>query len=126
MSSKENDIRRFLNSKFDSESVKKKLSTYTNAANTALFDMEKYQETKVQIRADSSVLPALFKPDLLHPGHYKAHPNTIRAMRKDLFMGGEDFIDLEVMVECVSCKKNLDLQFWKYCPYCEAELKMRS
>lgn len=126
MNSKENDVRRYLNSKFDGDAVKQKLATYTNAANTDLFNVDKYHETKVQIRPDTTIAPALFKPDLMHPGHYKAHPATIRAMRTELFMGGEDFVDLEVMVECVSCKKTLDLQFWKCCPYCEAELKLHS
>lgn len=124
MSSKENDIRRYLQEKYDADSVKKKLETYNNAANMPLFETSKHVEVKVQIRPDSRVKPALFKPDLEHPGHYLAHPQTIRAMRKDLFMGGEDFVDLEVMVQCHSCKETLDLQFWKCCPFCEADLKI--
>lgn len=122
MSSKENDIRRYLNSKFDGNSVAKKLATYTNAANSELFHIDRYQESQVQIRPDASVAPSLFKPDLEHPGHFKAHPVTIRAMRTELFMGGEDFVDLEVMVACDSCKKTMDLQFWKFCPHCEGKL----
>ena len=86
MSSKENDIRRYLQEKYDADSVKKKLETYSNAANMPLFDSQHPIEDKVQIRPDNRIKPALFKPDLEQPGHYLAHPQTIRAMRKDLFM----------------------------------------
>ncbi len=123
MNSNENEIRRFLNGKFDAGSVQKKLSTYANAATTPLFDTNRHYEVKVQIRPDKSIAPALFKPDFENPGHYRAHPITISAMRKDLFMGGEDFVDLECMIQCHSCKKEIDMQFWKFCPYCEAEFK---
>jgi hypothetical protein len=125
MNSKESDLRKFLNKKFDQEAVKKKLSSYTNAANQPLFHSDKHFEVKVKIKPDKSIAPALFKPDLENPGHYKAHPQTINAMRKDLFMGGEDFIDLEVKVDCDSCHKTLDLQFWKHCPFCEGKLRLR-
>ncbi len=125
MNSKENDVRRFLNQKFDQEAVKKKLSTYTNAAHQSLFHTDKHFEVKVQIKPDPNIGLALFKPDFENPGHYRAHPQTIGAMRKDLFMGGEDFVDLEVIVDCDSCKKTLDLQFWKHCPYCEGKLRPR-
>ena len=84
------------------------------------------KEFQVQINPDKSVSPAKFIPDPLLPGQYRAHPTTIRAMRKDLFVGGaEVFEDLEVRYLCYSCHKELDLQFWQFCPYCESSIKTK-
>lgn len=106
---------------FDPDSLYHKLLSATNAAGQQHFN-HNYEEIKVNINPDSSVSPGNFKPDLLHPGHYKAHPTTIRAMRKDIFVGGQDeFVDLEKSYICESCHTELDLQFWTFCPYCEAE-----
>ena len=79
---------------------------------------EKHQEVKVQIRANNSVEPATFKPDPLIPGGWIAHPETIRALRKDIFLGDEDFGELEILYKCVGCNKTIDVQFWILCPYC--------
>jgi hypothetical protein len=79
-----------------------------------------YEEVKVNINPDKNVSLGNFKPDLLNPGHYKAHPTTIAAMRKDLFTAGSDeFLDLEKPYICEGCKRTLDMQFWQFCPYCE-------
>lgn len=91
------------------------------------FQQRPSEEFKVHIRPDKSVSPAKFLPDPNSPGQYRAHPQTIRAMRNDIFVGGaEVFEDLEVFYQCSSCQKELDLQFWKLCPYCEAEIKTTS
>lgn len=93
----------------------------TNAAGHAHFNKQVSEEIKVNIRPDTAITPGKFKPDPLMPGHFKAHPTTIRAMRKDLFVGGEDdHIDLEKTYNCQSCHKELDIQFWLFCPFCEA------
>lgn len=103
------------------EDFYKKLMSATNATGHAHFDQERPEEVKIDIRPDTSINPGMFKPDPLKPGHYKAHPTTIRAMRKNIFVGGEDgFIDLEKPYTCSKCKTDLDLQFWTFCPYCEA------
>jgi len=105
------------------EDFYRKLMKATNAVGAPHFNSEPEQAVKVNIRPDKSVGPAMFKPDPLLPGGFKAHPTTIKAMRKDIFVGGQDgFIDLEKLVDCLSCKKEIDLQFWKFCPYCEAQL----
>lgn len=46
-------------------------------------------------------------------------------MRKDIFIGGaEMFEDLEVLYRCEGCGKEIDLQFWKFWPYCEEQPKI--
>jgi hypothetical protein len=102
-----------------------KLKKAENAAGKAHFNIPAVDEYKVQIRADEKVSLGKFLPDPLIPGGYKAHPTTIRAMRKDIFTAGSDeFIDLEQLHTCHSCQKQLDLQFWFFCPYCEASIKI--
>jgi len=117
MSRNDEEVRKFLQRQHDAEAQKEKLKTYKNAAGTPLF--EDYNEThEVQIIPDKSVRAAMFVPDPINPKKFRAHPETIAAMRKELFMGGEDFVDLEHFVKCKSCRSELDLQFWKHCPYC--------
>lgn len=90
-----------------------------NAANRPLLSREQ-EEFEIPIRPDTSVTPAKFLPDPLIPGGFKAHPITIRAMRKDLFIAGEEGVeDIELLYVCESCQKQLDLQFWLFCPFCE-------
>ena len=120
MNDKSDEIRKYLNTKHDPQSQLKKLQTYNNAANLPLFESDLHETHEVNIIPDKSVAPAKFIPDPLNPKKFRAHPVTIRAMRKELFMGGEDFVDLECLITCSSCKAQLDLQFWQFCPYCEA------
>jgi hypothetical protein len=124
MSTKEDEIRKKLSLNFDPESAVKKLSTYKNIANQTLFETKKeyVQETKIQLIADKSIDPAKFIPTKENPQIFRAHPTTIKAIRKDLFMGGEDFVDLEVLAQCLSCKETIDFQFYVFCPYCEGKL----
>ena len=112
--------RKFLMNQHDPESQLKKLKTYTNAATTPLFETDFHETHQVNIIPDKKIKPAQFIPDPLNPKKFRAHPTTIRAMRKELFMGGEDFVDLECLITCASCKTEIDMQFWEFCPYCEA------
>lgn len=116
------EIRKFLMEQHDPESQLKKLKSYSNAANLPLFHTDYHEKYEVQILPDSKIGPAKFIPDALRPNVFHAHPITIRAMRKELFMGGEDFIDLQCLRICDSCKHEIDLQFWQFCPYCEASI----
>ncbi len=117
---KDDEIRKYLNTKHDPQSQLKKLQTYTNAGNLPLFQTDYHESYQVRIIPDKSIAPAKFIPIPLRPNEFLANPVTIRAMRKELFMGGEDFVDLECLRTCQSCKKEIDLQFWQFCPYCEA------
>jgi len=101
----------------DLEKVKKELLELQNAANLPLLS-DDYQEVKVAIRPCSDVTPAMFKQDPLNPNGHIAHPDTIKAMRKDIFVAGEGFEDLQKEITCRSCKKIYDIQFWIHCPYC--------
>lgn len=106
----------------DTETFYKKLVAATNAANQPHFNQEKSEEYKVEIKPDTGIGLGKFKPDLERPGSYKAHPTTIAAMRKDLFLaGGDEFVDLQKIYQCESCKADIDIQFWLFCPYCEAK-----
>jgi hypothetical protein len=120
---KDDEIRKYLNRKHDPQSQLEKLKTYTNAANLPLFHTDYHQTYQVKITPDTSVARAKFIPDPLKTNEYRAHPITIRAMRKELFMGGVDFVDLETLYTCQSCKEEIDLQFWQFCPFCEASIK---
>ncbi|GAB4025337.1 MAG: hypothetical protein Fur0010_28540 [Bdellovibrio sp.] len=112
-----------MNLKKSPDQIKEELKLLQNAANLPLLDTDNVEEVKVNIRPDSSVSPAMFVPDPLIPGGYKAHPITIRAMKKDLFfVSSEGFADLEQIVPCKGCNRDIDAQFWNFCPYCEAPL----
>ena len=111
------------NKKFDTNSLYEKLMSATNAAEKPLFTGAPSETHEVKLRPDKTVGRAKFKPDPLIPGGYLAHPVTIRAVRLDIFVGGEGFEDLEYLYQCSSCNEQLDLQFWKFCPYCEAPFK---
>jgi hypothetical protein len=82
------------------------------------FYSNRYQEIKIQMRPNNSVEPGIFKPDPTIPNGWMAHPQTINAVRKDIFVADDDFEELEILYECDGCKKTLDLQFWIRCPYC--------
>ena len=84
------------------------------------YDLHAPVELKVQLRVDEKVGPAMFKPDPLIPGGYLANSLTLRAMRPDLFVLGDDTDDLSVTFNC-TCGREFDLQFWKLCPYCARE-----
>lgn len=98
------------------------LKEFEKATAQPQYDLDRREDIKVQIRIDESISPAMFKSDPLIPGGYIANSLTIRAMREDVFVLGDSLDDLSVSVEC-SCGKEIDLQFWKLCPFCGTETK---
>jgi hypothetical protein len=120
MKDRSEEIRKYLNLKHDPQSQLEKLRTYKNAGNMQLFESDYHETHQVNIVPDKSIPPSKFIPDSLNPKKFRAHPVTIKAMRKELFMGGEDFVDLECLITCASCKSEIDMQFWQFCPFCEA------
>ena len=88
-----------------------------NAVSQPLLDLERREDVKVKIRVDEKVGPAMFKADPFIPDGYIANSLTIRAMRQDIFVLGDSLEDLSATHEC-ACGKELDVQFWKICPYC--------
>ncbi|MCK5074423.1 MAG: hypothetical protein KAQ98_13415 [Bacteriovoracaceae bacterium] len=98
-----------------------KIKSITRTENDSqVFSTDSPVNLMVNIRPNKSISPGKFKKDPFTPGGYLAHPNTIRAVRKEIFMAGEEFIDLEKIYVCESCHNKVDLQFWHFCPYCEA------
>jgi hypothetical protein len=110
---------------FDPNNIVDKLSGLTNVVEGQLLNMQERHDFKVSIRPDREVSPGMFKADPQLAGGYIAHPVTIRAMKKDIFMPGEGFEDLEMLHNCHSCKRQIDLQFWNFCPLCEAEFNLK-
>lgn len=87
------------------------------------FDLTKREDIQVKIRVNETVGPAMFKADPFIPGGYIANSLTIRAMRADIFILGDSTDDLSAPYEC-ACGKEIDVQFWKLCPYCAREIKL--
>lgn len=106
---------------FNSQNSFERISSYRHEDGKKLIDTAAHEEIKLQIRPNKDVPRGLFKPDPLIPGGHIAHPITIRAMRTDIFVTGND-IDLnEKLISCPDCKRELDLQFYTFCPYCECQ-----
>lgn len=99
------------------------ISQIENMAAMPNFDLEQREDIKVKIRANENVPPALFKPDPLIPGGFIANSLTIRAMRPDIFVLGDSLEDLAAPYGC-GCGHELDVQFWKLCPYCGRDIKV--
>jgi len=117
------DLRKYLNNKFDTQTQLEKIKSYKNAFGTNLYDQNQHDVFQIKVLPDRTITPAKFIPTL-NPKEYKAHPSTIKAMRKEIFMAGEDFIDLECKIICESCKNEVDKQFWYCCPFCEASFPL--
>lgn len=101
------------------------LKLATNAGGKEHFNTQQAVDIKVNLRPDKNVKPAMFIPDPLLPGCYKAHPVTIAALRKNIFAAGNElFEDLEDLVTCDGCQQQIDRQFWYFCPFCEAKFKI--
>lgn len=109
--------------RFDPESQKNKLASAMSAFDLPQFDLNSPQVTQFRLIPNHEIARAQFVPIPQRPGEYFAHPITIRAIRKDITMGGEEFVDLECLYHCPSCKNQIDVQFWQFCPFCEASIK---
>jgi hypothetical protein len=85
------------------------------------FDLERREDIKINIRVNENIGPAMFKMDPLIPGGYIANSLTIKAMRSDIFVLGDSLEDFSAPYAC-GCGKQIDVQFWKICPYCGREI----
>ncbi len=102
------------------EQIQAYLKELSEKSDLPVYKTETTEDIQVNIRPDKTIAQGLFKEDPLLMGGFKAHPITIRAVRKDIFFADMDFIDLEIKYQCQSCRNELDLQFWHFCPFCEA------
>lgn len=105
------------------QQIFEEIQKMTNGIGTQLLDLEKEQEVKINIRPDKQVAIGLFKPDPLLLSGFIAHPDTIRAMRKDIFVTDPDLLDRSQVALCEGCEQILDRQFWHYCPFCGENFK---
>lgn len=104
------------------DELKDKLSKENWYHQKQYFDLENHTESEVQILPDKSVNLGNFRPSKIQPGTYYAHPTTIKAMKKNIFVAG-NIDELAEAIICHSCQAELDKQFWHFCPYCESGFK---
>ena len=102
--------------------IYRKLRSLQNAAKKPLFS-NNHQEKQIRLIPDESISPSKFKQSQIEPSIYYANSLTISAVKKDIFLLGEGFEDLEDIKECFDCARKLDAQFWKFCPFCEGKLQ---
>lgn len=103
------------------ERAKKHLESLKNAGNKPLLQNSPQVES-VRILVDENVSAGMFRPHPTTPNLFYANSLTVRAVKKDLFMAGNGFEDLERTSSCTSCSREIDTQFWSFCPYCEGKL----
>lgn len=102
------------------QKILEKLFEEQKLAGMPLWQTDFPQDVQVQFRVDESVSPAKFKPDPLIPGGYTANSLTLRAMKAQLFVAGNDLDQLSQIHSC-ACGQEWDQQFWKMCPFCARE-----
>lgn len=87
------------------------------------YDLSSPQTEEVQIIPDKKISPGMFKPDKDITNKYYAHPTTIKALKKNIFLAGENWDQdvSNIQIECSGCKRKLDKDFWHFCPFCETK-----
>lgn len=111
------------NLNFDPNEALNVIREIENMVGQPNFDLNQREDIQVKIRVNEQVGPAMFKADPLIPGGYIANSLTIRAMRSDIFVLGESLDDFSAPISC-ACGKEIDVQFWKLCPYCAREISL--
>lgn len=91
-----------------------------NIVGNSQYDTDSSQDFKVNIRVDNSVPHSLFKPDPMNKEGWICSEQTFRAMKKDIFALDEQMLELRDELNCSSCEKLVDRQFWHFCPHCGA------
>ena len=103
------------------EKAKAHLESLKNAGDKPLLQNSPQIES-VRLLVDENVSPGMFRRQPGSVNVFYANSLTIRAVKKDLFMAGDGFEDLQRITQCHSCSKTIDQQFWSFCPYCEGKL----
>ena len=91
---------------------------------TAIYAVDQMSSIKVTLIPNTQMAPALFRPIDKRNNVYEAHPTTIRAVRPDIFATDENLTLYQSPYSCQGCKQEIDLQFWKFCPYCERKIEL--
>lgn len=100
----------------------KKVEAIKNAANLPHYQLKLSEDYTVNILIDNTLEHGRFRPSPLEINTWYATSQTFRSMKKDIFALDEESLDLKDEIECKSCSKILDKQFWNLCPYCLKEL----
>lgn len=95
-----------------------KVGNMTNIVEKPLFNLEQEEQVQVEIKIDKKVPNGLFIPSKAIAGIWYANEQTFRAMKKDIFTLGDSLDEIKEPYTCHSCKTDLDMQFWHFCPYC--------
>ena len=101
--------------------IYKKIKGLTNAANKPLLS-NSADEVQIRLLIDESVTPGKFRRSHVDPNIYYATSVTISAVKKDLFLLGDGFEDIQDLSECTICHASIDKQFWRFCPLCEGKI----
>lgn len=74
------------------------------------------EETHISVLPRMSIALAKFVKSKQNDNTYYAHPNTIKAMKKDAF-STHDLLKSEIGA-CAHCQQLLHIGLWNYCPLC--------
>lgn len=89
-----------------------------SAVDTQLFKVDQEESVQFKVHIDNSLPHGRFFKSEVFPGEWRASEQTYKAMKKDIFALGESLDELKEPYQCFGCRKELDKQFWHFCPYC--------
>lgn len=102
------------------QDVQKKIQALKNCIDQSLYSSHPIETHQVKLVPNKLIQITQFVPIPGLTGQFHAHPDTINALREDIFALGEELFDeLASKYQCHSCQNVLDLQFWKHCPFCQ-------
>ncbi len=98
--------------------VLESINSIENMIDEPMYNINQQQEVQLHIKVDNSVAHGTFLPSKIYPGQWRTSEQTFKAMKKDIFALGDSVDELIEPYTCHSCKTDLDMQFWHFCPYC--------
>lgn len=109
----------------DVEALKtlKKINQFKNLAGRKEYDTNHPQDFKVHFKIDNTMEHGSFKPSQVYPGQWLTTEQTLRALKRNIFALGDSIDEIAEPYQCLSCTKDLDRQFWIFCPYCGSPFK---
>lgn len=101
----------------DWDKARRELDAYGRKA----YALDQGEKKQIQIFPDDTISPAKFKAHPHKPYCYLANPLTIVAMKKDLFILGDEITYTDV--RCQKCSKVVEKECWNFCPFCSGEFE---
>lgn len=98
-----------------------KIKSLENLITEPCYNIDQPQDYKLEIKIDNKVENGKFIPSKAITGIWYASEQTFMAMKKNIFATGENIDELIDLYQCSSCHKELDKQFWNFCPFCGAK-----